>query len=286
MIVTLCELLIVPVVAVNVPLDCPALIDADAGTVTNALELLSAIVAPVAVDLFNESVQVLVALLARPVGVHTSRFNCAGATALRVKLCVLPFRPAVICELVSALIALTDAVNHAELWPALIVTLAGTLTAAALDDNVTLTPADGTFAAPTTHVVVPGAFTEAGVQLRLVTVAGTVTLTGELTETPFRDAVTFTDWLLDTVPEVTVKLALDCPAAIVTLGGALNGAVVLSVTVVDATAAEVSTAAQVVDAELWMVDGEQSRLASCGGGERFNVTLYFAEPLPAETVAV
>jgi len=73
-----------------------------------------------------------------------------------------------------------------------------------------------------------------------------------------------------------VKLALDCPAAIATLGGALNGAAVLNVTVVDAKAALFRETVHVAEPLLDSVEGEHP--IDCGEAGLTMPSVKLAEP--------
>jgi hypothetical protein len=89
----------------------------------------------------------------------------------------------------------TVAVNWALLDPAATVRLAGSNTLALLSESVTATPPAG--AAPrsvTVQVDDPGAFTLAGVQVKLLTVVGAVRFTDETLVWPFQLALTVAVW--------------------------------------------------------------------------------------------
>ena len=101
--------------------------------------------------------------------------------------------------------------------------------------------------------------------------------------TLFKVAVTGMFWLEATVPDVTLKPALDCPAATVTVAGAFSGAAVLSETAVAEPARAVSVTVQELDPLLPSVVGVQVSPISCAGGARVSVT---ADPLPAVMTAV
>lgn len=89
--------------------------------------------------------------------------------------------------------AATVAVNPAVATPAETVTLLGTVAFALPLDSDTVSPPVG--AAPlsvTVHDDVPGAFTVAGVQTKLLTVTGGFTVTPAVLFCPFQLAVTVT----------------------------------------------------------------------------------------------
>jgi hypothetical protein len=88
-------LLMVPLEAVNVALLCPFGTIALAGTAKIGLPLLIETTASPEVALLSETVQVVVALLARLDGEHDTDVNCAKPLMLIVKLWTPPFRLAV-----------------------------------------------------------------------------------------------------------------------------------------------------------------------------------------------
>ena len=88
-------LLTVPEVAVKAAMLWPVATVTLAGTVSIALLLVSETVAPLVVAWFNVTVQVLDALLPRVEGAQASDVSCAGAVALRVKVCEAPLSVAV-----------------------------------------------------------------------------------------------------------------------------------------------------------------------------------------------
>ena len=99
--------------------------------------------------------------------------------------------------------------------PAATVADAGVVMAELLSDSVTAEPPVGAAADNVTvHVELAPAATLVGEQASLVSVtAGAVTVTAAVAELPFSAAVMVTDWLLVTEPAVTVKLAVEAPAA-------------------------------------------------------------------------
>jgi hypothetical protein len=80
---------------VKVALLWPAATLTLAGTVNVPLLLLKETVVVPLAAWFNDTVQVLDALLARADGEQDTEESCAGAFALRVKVCEAPFRDAV-----------------------------------------------------------------------------------------------------------------------------------------------------------------------------------------------
>ncbi len=86
--------LTVAVVAAKVALLWVAPMVTLAGTVSDPLLLLKATVAALVAALFNETVQVLDALLPNEDGEQDTEVSCAGALAVSVKVCVAPFNEA------------------------------------------------------------------------------------------------------------------------------------------------------------------------------------------------
>ena len=81
---------------------------------------------------------------------------------------------------------------------------------------------------------------------------------------PFKVAVTVAFWLLLTVPEVAVKVALICPEATVTVGGTVSNPLVLaSDTIAALVAAWFKVTVQVLDPLLPSVEGAQVSDVSC-----------------------
>ena len=85
-----------------------------------------------------------------------------------MKLCETPFRLAVNRALWLEVTAATVAVNVALLSPAAILTLPGTVTLALLLASVTLEAPEAAAVKLAVQVEVPGAFTVAGEQLKLL----------------------------------------------------------------------------------------------------------------------
>lgn len=83
---------------------------------------------------------------------------------------------------------------------------------------------------------------------------------------PFKLAVSMALWLLVTVPEVAVKVALLWPEGTVTLGGAdSNPLLLLSDTAVALEAVEFNVTVHRVDPLLPSEEGVQAREVSCAG---------------------
>ena len=84
--------------------------------------------------------------------------------------------------------------------------------------------------------------------------------------TPLRVAVTVAFWLLPTVPEDAMKVALLWPDATTTLAGTVSNPLLLaSVTVAALEAALLNVTVQVLDALLPSVAGAQASELSCAG---------------------
>ena len=161
-------LLTVPEVAVKVALLWPVATVTLAGTVSIALLLVSEMVAALVAVLFNVTVQVLDALLPRAEGAQANEVSCAGALALSVKDWETSLRVAVSRADWLDVTAATVAVNVALLSPELILTLAGTDTLVLLLDSVTLVALEAAAVKVAVQVEVPGAFTVAGEQVKLL----------------------------------------------------------------------------------------------------------------------
>ena len=176
------------------------------------------------------------------------------------------------------------AVNVALLSPAPIVTLAGTVTAALLLDSVTLVALTVAPVKVTVQAEVPGAFTVPGEQLKLLICAAAARLTVAGWLWPFKVAVTVALWLLFTVPEAAVKVALPWPDATTTLAGTVSNPLLLaSVTVAALVAALFKVTVQVLDALLPKVEGAQASELSCAGATRLIVFVRFTPPALAVT---
>jgi hypothetical protein len=90
------SLLIVPAVALNVPLLDPVLIVMLAGTLNTPRLLDNVTVAVLVAALLNVTVQVALCPVPRIPGVQLTADNCAGATRFNVNVCVTPPALAVI----------------------------------------------------------------------------------------------------------------------------------------------------------------------------------------------
>ena len=182
----------------------------------------------------------------------------------------------------------TVAVNWALLDPAATVRLAGSDTLALLSESVIATPPAA--AAPLSFTVqedAPGAFTLAGVQVKLLTVAGALRVTDAALVWPFQLAVTVAVWSLFTVPAVAANAPLLAPVSIVTLTGTLKTLRLLDkATVAELIAALVSVTVQVALCPAPRVPGVQLSPDNCTGATRFNVNVCVTPLALAVTTAV
>ena len=104
---------------------------------------------------------------------------------------------------------------------------------------------------------------------------------------PFKVAVTMALWLLLTVPEVAVKVALLWPDDTVTLAGTVSNPLLLaSDTVAALVAALFNVTVQVLDALLPRVEGAQATDVSCAGAIRLKVLVRFTPAALAVTTPV
>jgi hypothetical protein len=122
----------------------------------------------------SDTVQVVVALLARVDGEHTTEDTCGEALAFSVKVWELPFRLAVRRADVLVDTAATLAVKVPLLCAAPMLTLPGTVMLVLLLESVTLAPEGAAADRVTVQLEVPGPVTVPGEQLRLlgITVPG------------------------------------------------------------------------------------------------------------------
>ena len=118
---------------------------------------------------FSVTVQVLEPLLPRVDGMHDKDVNCAGALIVRTKVCDVLFSVAVRVAFWFEFTAPTVAPKVVLLWPAGMLMLPGTLTLALSLERVMVAPPEGAAAVRVrVQVAVPGAFTVAGEQLKLL----------------------------------------------------------------------------------------------------------------------
>ena len=132
---------------------------------------------------------------------------------VRTKVCEALFRVAVSVAFWFEFTLATVALKVVLLCPAGILVLPGTVTLALLLERAIVAPPEGAAAVRVTvQVAVPGAFTVAGEQLRLLTCAGATRLNVTAWLWPLRVAVTAAFWLLLTVTVVAENVALLWPA--------------------------------------------------------------------------
>ena len=159
------------------------------------------------------------------------------------------------------------AVKEALVWPDETPTLPGTVMFALLLDNVTVDPPAGAADVKVTvQLDVPGAFTVAGEQLRLLGCVVTVSAMVANWFMPFKEPVTVTFWAALTEAVVAAKLAVLWVAAMVTLAGTdRDPLLLLKETMVVTVAALFRETVQVLDALLPSDVGEQETEVSCAG---------------------
>ena len=181
----------------------------------------------------------------------------------------------------------TLAVNVALLRPAPILTLAGTVMLALLLESATLTALAAAAVSVAVQVDVPGAFTVAGEQLKLPSCARVTRLMVACWLWPFKVAVTMALWLLLTLPDVAVKVAVVWPERTVTFAGTVSSPLLLlSETTAALGATLFKVTVQVIEALLPSDEGAQASELGCGGATRFNVAVLVTAPAVAVTIAV
>jgi hypothetical protein len=179
------------------------------------------------------------------------------------------------------------AVKVALLSPEPILMLPGTVTFALLLASVTLVALEAAAVKVAVQVAAPGALTVAGEQLKLLSWAEAARLIVACWLWPPRVAVTMALWLLLTVPEVAVKVAVLWPDATVTLAGTVSNPLLLaSETVAALVAALFNVTVQVLDALLPRLEGAQATDVSVAGATRFRVLVLVTLPALAVTTPV
>jgi len=154
-------LLMVPAIAVNVPVVAPLMLTL-AGTCSSPLLLLRFTVAVPEGAPLNVTVQVVVCPVPSAPAPQLTEDNCTD-TRLKLKVFDTPFAAAVSIAVWFELTEDTVAVKPAVAAPAPTITFAGTVALALLLDSVTTWPPPGaTLLSVTVHAEVPGAFTLAG----------------------------------------------------------------------------------------------------------------------------
>ncbi len=145
-------------------------------------------------------------------------------------------------------------------------TAAGTVTLELLLDKPTLTGPVAAAESVTVHVAVPGAFTVVGEQEIPPSWMDGAKFMDVETLAPFQLALTVAAEPDENVPAVAVNVVEDCPAAIVTLAGTANDALLLLTEIAAAPeAALFSDTVQVAKAALERVDGVQAIEVNCAG---------------------
>ncbi|HUI58056.1 MAG TPA: hypothetical protein VLY04_23945 [Bryobacteraceae bacterium] len=264
-----CEVVKVPVVALNVAEVAPAATVTDAGTVTTVLLLVSATALPPAgAAWFSVTVQVLEALGPRLAGLQASAVTVVGAVRLIVALCELLPRVAVTvadCEVVKVPVV---ALNVAEVAPAATVTDAGTVTTVLLLVSATaLPPVGAAWFSVTVQVLEALGPRLAGLQASAVTVVGAVKLIVALCELLPKVALTVADCAVVKVPVVALKVAEVAPAATVTDAGTVNAVLLLdnATALPPAGAAWFSVTVQVLEALGPTLAGLHAKPVTCTG---------------------
>jgi hypothetical protein len=113
---------------------------------------------------------------------------------------------------------------------------------------------------------VPGELTVVGVQVTPLNWVAAVRLMVACWLCPLRVAVTMAFWLLLTVPEAAVKVALLWLAATITLAGTVNDTLLLESATVTALAVVLfKVTVQVLDELLPRVEGAHANEVSCAG---------------------
>ena len=141
----------VPAVAANVAVVLPPPTVTEAGIVNAAVLSDSVTTAPPVLD--TVTVQVALAPVPRLAGVHVNPLTTVAVASTIVVVCVLPFSVAVMIAGRSIVIVPAVAANVAVVLPAFTVTEAGTVSATALLDSVTVAPL--VFDTVTMHVELP-----------------------------------------------------------------------------------------------------------------------------------
>ena len=146
--------------------------------------------------------------------------------------------------------------------PSATVTVAGTVTAAWLEDRLTVKADVAALVSDTVQVEVPPGLSAVGAQLREVSAAEAVNPSEKVAEPPFKVAVSVALASLETAAAVAVKLALVLPAFTVTEAGTVAEALLLDrLTLAAALGAAVRVTVQVLLPGVATVAGLQLTLA-------------------------
>ena len=160
----------------------------------------------------------------------------------------------------------TEALKVVLLSPAPILTPLGTVTLVLLLCSATVTKFEAAAVSVTEQAAVPGELTVPGAQVTLLNCVAAVRLMVACWLWPLRVAVTMAFWLLLTVPDAAVKVALLCPAATTTLAGSVRAALLLESATVAAVAVVLfKVTVQVLDELLPSVEGVQTNDVTWAG---------------------
>jgi hypothetical protein len=214
---------IVPAVAVKVAVVVLDPTVTEAGTVSAAALLDNVTVAPPVCD--TVAVQVALPPDPRLAGLHVTPLNSTGATSEIVAVCVLPFSVAVMVAVWLLAIVPAVAVKVAVVVLDPTVTEAGTVSAAALLDSVTVAPPVCDTVA--VQVAPPADTRLAGLHVTPLNSTGATSEIVAVCVLPFSVAVMVAVWLLPIVPAVAVKVAVVLADATVTDAGTVSAAVLL-----------------------------------------------------------
>jgi hypothetical protein len=182
--------------------------------------------------------------------------------------------------------AATVAVKAALLSPEPILTLPGTVTFALLLSSVTLAAPGVAAVRVIVQSVVPGAFTIAGMQVRLLICPAAAKLIIVCWLWPLKAAVTMAIWLLLTVPEVAVKVAVLWPGATVMLAGTVTKTLLLASETVAALMAALFSATVQARELLPGFEGAQESAESWMGATRLEALVRLKPPALAVTTPV
>ena len=215
------------VVAVKVAVVAPAATVTDAGTVTAALSLVTATTKPpVGAALLIVTVPVEEFPPTTVAGSIVTE-TTVGAVTLRFPLAETPLAVPVIDAVASVATGVVVAVNVADLAPAAMVTVAGTVTELDPLVRATLNPPTGALLLiATVPVELAPPATDAGLNVTAVTL-GAVTVRSAVLVTPFAVAETVPVVSTPTGTPVTVKVAVVLPAETETVGLTVTAAELL-----------------------------------------------------------
>ena len=252
-----------------------------AGTISNPLLLASETVAALVAAKSSVTVQVLDALFPGVEGPQATDVSVAGAemAALSAKLCETPLRVAVSKAFWLEVTGATAAVKAAVLSPELMLTLPGAVMFALLLSTVTLAAPGVAAVKVIVQSAVPGAFTIAGTQVRVLICAAAAKVIIVCWLWPLKLAVKIAVWPLLAVPEVALKVAVLWPGATVILAGTVTKALLLaSETVAALVTALFSATVQAREELLPGFKGAQASEESWAGPIKLNVLVRINPP--------